>query len=199
MILGSYTCQGVEPPEPGGLAHFRRSVQSREWRGPSLDVIDVAHMCRTLHTTDLLPDPLRTSPRTRFPHPGCLFKRNTSHMVQQQGASCTRSACRSVCPLIRLRARARQAGSSQHSESQDPRPPATRLRGGPRLSNALSMRAHVNTQDTFLSVSHDARDRTTPPWSMEHSSSPELLLGTLCLWTPRWHPTHDTLPKVKPK
>jgi len=130
-------------------------------------------------------------------------------------------------------------GSSATSMIAHNRPVLTRQRPPPasRLFNhdeLLSLRAHeqawqqptqrVRTQrpapapqhagtcikqthDTFLS--HDTRDRATPPWRMwEHSSSPELLLGTLCLWTPRCgapprrshlHASPSPLPKAKPK
>ena len=96
--------------------------------------------------------------------------------------------------------RGRAGMATANTASQDP-PPCP-------LPPRLSMQAHVKqTHDTFLS--HDTRDRATPPWRIrEHSSSPELLFGTLCLWTPRCgapprrshlHASPSPLPKAKPK
>lgn len=72
-----------------------------------------------------------------------------------------------------LSPRARAGMATANSASQD-RPPAPCPRA-PRHA------CTCNTHGTFLS--HDTRDRTTP-WRMEHSSSPELLFGTLCLALP---------------
>ena len=52
------------------------------------------------------------------------------------------------------------------------------------------MRAHEKHTTLSSHKAQGRRDRTTSPWRME------LLLGTLCLWTPRWRPT-STLPPAR--
>ena len=64
---------------------------------------------------------------------------------------------------------------------QDPPPPPL----------PLGMRAHEKHTTLSSHKAQGRRDRTTSPWRME------LLLGTLCLWTPRWRPT-SMLPPARP-
>ena len=116
VILGTSRAEVsnlVEPPEPGGLAHFR---VGRLW------IIDVTHMVAHRTATCFhARSTTHSSPRTRS---RCVpTSRLPLQAHRQQGASCTlrlSSHDSSVCGRGRGKLAVANTG---HSESQDPRPP----------------------------------------------------------------------------
>jgi hypothetical protein len=107
--------------------------------------------------------------------------------------------------LARVRRRAHINDCTQPSsrllKRGKPHAPLSSLRTGEQAWQQPTQRVTTRHPPPRLSMPAHVKQKTQgigPSWRMELSSSPKLMLVTLCLWTPRWRPTPDTKTSTLP-